>query len=310
MTPRRAAIGATIVGTLVVLALVLSLAIVTGGSSAGEESAALEDPVAVLTTISPREPRFGDLVEAEILVTVDEARVDPSRVQVAARFEPFRQLAAAEPAMSRTGGLTTLRYSYSIQCVEETCVSEEGSRTVLLPTAIVSYVEQGEPLGIDLHVMWPAVGVGSRLAAGSDEEPTIRSPASGLPEPSYTIDPTLLGWVLVGLAGVLVIGAGVVAARLLVRVDSPPSMAASEPQDDVVVSPLDRALEHVEVAAEAPEAADRRIALDELSRALDQQGLDGLAPRARRLAWSPTEPDAAEMVTLASSVREVRGRDA
>jgi hypothetical protein len=69
------------------------------------------------------------------------------------------------------------------------------------------------------------------------------------------------------------------------------------------MTPMERALELLRVAAAMPERDPRRRALERVAREL---GEDDVAADARRLAWSRPQPESEEMDTLRSRVKDGR----
>jgi hypothetical protein len=123
---------------------------------------------------------------------------------------------------------------------------------------------------------------------------------SPLQEATFRISPALLGaGFLFGALALLGLAAALVASLLRREPETLEADAAPE------LTPLERALEHVEWSKERPEA-ERREALEALAVELDTEGSD-LTNATRRLAWSPSAPSPEAMDALVESVREADG---
>jgi hypothetical protein len=278
------------------------VAAVVVGLGAGDEPSVpppAGEGVAFTPTISPPHILFGDPVVAELRVNVNEALVTPASVRFSPRFGPFRQLGPAEVASEDLGESTVLTYRYTIQCASRACVPGAGQERALAPPFGILRYAHRELLGVTQSIEWPELTIVSRLELGETVGPTLEVDPDELAPVSYGVSPSLLGWSLIGAAGVIVLGAGAfVVSRLRRPAPELPAVAGSEASS----SPLEEALTLVESSLEDGEE-QRRTSLDELARVLDQAGHTELARGARRLAWAEPTPAPAAMGELVTRAR-------
>ena len=261
-------------------------------------------PLTAAVSITPREHLFGDPVVARVDVALDRELVDAGEVRVLPRFSPYRRTATTEVMRRDVGRTTLLHYRFRLQCLERACVPRLPSKSFRFPPVVVQYVLHAERGITGLPVRWPPVSVLSLLPPGDVAAAKLRADAADLPSISYRIPPTLLGWLLTGLAASLVLAVGAaLALRLRPRPRPVPVVAE---RVGAGLPPLERALALVERAASEGEE-ERRTALDELAQALAANGLAAFAPDARRLAWSSRAPRRREMAELAAGVRRALG---
>jgi len=223
-------------------------------------------------TLAPESIRFGDRLVARVEF--------PGTAKVTASFGPFRVVSLRRERHA---------YVYSLQCLEQACLTYGSRVRVRFPAAVV---RSG---GRTVRVAWPVLTVGSRLKLADVKRPRFRPRTPAAPKPSFRIDPGLLGWGLFGIAGMLVLAPG---AALVRR--KRPCLTVVEPPPAPDLSALEQALIRVEHAGRL-DAPERRTALDAL--ALELGSMPALAARARRLAWSPAEPEVWAMRQLVELCR-------
>lgn len=264
-----------------------------GGSTDEELSLPPGQSFAVATSITPRTSAFGDPLTARLRILVDRDRIDPDSVRVLARFQPWRDRTTIDRVDA--GDLTALTYTIELQCLTLSCVAFEREHEPQLPAARIT-----SDRGRVYEAEWPTVSVGTRVPpqgfvpenTGDEEQdwpPKWRATVA-LPEPSYSVSPALLTWLLAGLGAVLV-GISAAAGFLL--------LLRGRLVRDREIAPLDRALELLRSARTDEE---RRAALEALALALDPELGTELAQPARALAWSqprPSETAAEELAELA-----------
>lgn len=291
---RRAAVTAVAVATLAAAAAALLVP-----RSTTDEPGRIPPPaetVAPRTELSPRAHAFGDTVTATLEVVVDPSAVDPDEVEIALRFDPYTPLDDVTAEREDRDGLVVLRRVARLQCLELACVAPGRQAVLALPNATVRY-----PLPttvVTLQVAWPPLVVASRLRGDASGGPAPLGRA--LPAATTRIDAELLGWLLAAVSSVLVAAAGALALGALAPAPGGPDPAPGEPVD--ARDPLEEALVRVERGD--GEVAERRLAVDALARAAESSGLEGVAARARRLAWSAAPPDPAAMRELAKAARD------
>jgi hypothetical protein len=255
--------------------------------------------IAITTSITPRVHLFADPIVAHVDLLFDRRRVNPDGIVVDAAFRPYEQVGAPTVERSEVGNAVRLRYSYPLQCLARACAPTAPRREVRWPPVRVTYTLVDARARANDVAVWPPVDMASRLGPFDIQEARWRAELSP-PDVTYRISPGLLAAGLGGSSLVLVLGAGLLAARLLRR--RPEEAAATAPAE--AAHPLTRALESVLLVSSNASPPKRRQALERLARQLDLEGEPGLAERARRIAWSPAEPARGEIEELAGDVRE------
>jgi hypothetical protein len=263
-----------------------------------------EDPVVLTTSVTPSRYRFGDPLVAEVRLVIDRARVDPATVVSVPVFRPFQRVGPVEVEREDLGDTSILRFLYPLQCVTRGCIPEGSERVLELPLGLVRYTPR-EGDNVTLPLSFPSVTVGTRLSdelqRDIEDRPSAlaaRVSLDEVPPLQFRGGPSLLGWLLVGASAALVLAlGGWLAWRYWPRRAAPVPVVA-EP----TLEPLPAALALVEGALAGGEP-ERRVALDELARRLDESGELELAGEARQLAWSETGPQRDSAAQLAETVR-------
>jgi hypothetical protein len=278
-------------------ALALCVLALAAGCGGGGEDTDLALPegqhFAVARSLTPRASAFGDTLTAELRILLDRRYVDPARVRLLTRFEPYRERRTVERVDD--GNLTSLTYTIRLDCLTRYCPSDVPSSFAF--TRVLTGAEPAR------EVTWPPFTVATRLrperqvvegtGEEGDEWPPAWRAAVVLPEPSYRIRPAVLAWGA-GIAGVLLLAGSAAAGLLLLR--------RGRLLREREVSPLDQALALLRSARTDEE---RRAALEALALAVDGGG-EPLAEPARQLAWSPPAPSADAAAELAALAKESR----
>lgn len=248
-------------------------------------------PIAVSTSITPRQHFFGDRLSARVTVRVQPGFVDPRTVAIDASFAPYTTL--ARPRLQRTNDGVVL--DARLACLARACAPRGPQRARELAPVLVRFRERGRQFA--LLGRWPTVLVASRLTLQDLARPTLRIRAQ--PPASPGID-RAAGWALAGVAALLFLAAGLPAARRLFR--SAETLGGSRSR----LGELERALADVRrLANEGDEA--RRSALDRLAAALARSGLQGAVSQARSLAWSKRPPSREPMRRLLQDIERLKG---
>jgi hypothetical protein len=278
-------------------------AVVAGLRAGGDPSlpAPAGEAVVLTATVTPARHLFGDSVTAELTLTVDEALVTPESIRFSPRFGPYRQRGRAETTRRDLGSTTVITYRYTLQCIDRACAPGGDEKELELPFSVLRYAHR-ELLGVIESVTWPPITVVSRFEPGDLEDPRLEVAPGDIAPAGFRADPSVLGWLLVGLAAALLLAVAAFAARKLWRSAPLPAVAPEAPAGP----PLLVTLELIEAALEAGEE-ERRTALDELARVLEGAGHADLARLVRRLAWSKRSPVAEEMREVATAARSVLG---
>ena len=270
---------------LVLAAAAVAAVVVSVQRAGGDNDPRPAVPLQAATSLSDRASLFGQPLVARLELRVDPARVDPSHVRVSVDFSPFRVAGAPAVRRGRRGPVTILRYAYRLECLTAACAPRAPQRVFAFSPAVVRYARgRGQ-------APWPPLTVASRLAPADLVTRTLRLPETS--SESYRLPPRTLAWALAALSVLLLIGAGLAAARLLASRRRGPLLA---------LSPLERALALV-TQATSRATEERRTALDRLALALEQAGASPLAAASRRLAWSQPEPEGDAMTQLVAAVR-------
>lgn len=236
-------------------------------------------------TITPRTSLFGDTLTARLEAVVDRRRIDPGSLVLKATFAPFERIGPVAITRRDIGHETHLSYVMRLRCDEFPCLPQPaGSRN--------SYRFPPARLGA-AFVRWGPVEVSSRINESDPQPFRYRATLSPLPEPSYRIGPGVVAAAAFTGAALLLLLAGLIAARAARR-----AWARRRPELDL--PPLERALLLVRLTSERGDAEGCRKALELLAETLPQ---DGLAERARELAWSAPGPARAEVESLLEEVR-------
>jgi hypothetical protein len=277
------------------------------GSGRAESSPIL--PLRAHGTISPRIAVFGDTIRAQVDVTLDRRRVDPSSVRVHAGFKQWRRVGPGELVRSDAGSTTYLRALYALRCLKLPCTPGRDTIVFDFDPARVEFEDRfgGKSKQASVAVAWPRVVIHTRITPGdlTAQASPYRADLATLPKPSYRTSPgRLLALLIAG--GVLLALAGIALGYFGWPRREPEPAAEPEPEPirDSALSPLEQALELLENAASANGAADQRRSLELVAEVLAERGDDdGLVRTARELAWSPTPPPVTATKGLAVRVR-------
>ena len=260
--------------------------------------------VVARASISPKVHLFGDTLAAQLDLRVNRERIDPATVVVDAPFTPYRATDELRVTRTDVDGVTRLRYTAELRCLEEACVPPGLRRTYRVPQARISYTtRRGEKR--TLRVRWPAISISSRL---EQRDLTPRNPFTGpvlearLPSPpevTYRVRPVVAIVASLGLAALLAVAA---AALILPALRRPEPEPAPEPPR-LELPPLRRALVGLEWALRDGNVPEQRKALELLAEELETRDHRDLARSAGVLAWGPEPPRREAMTALCEQVR-------
>ena len=293
---------------LVVLGAVVALALLIRDERADPGGRPIgADGFAARTSISPRSQLFGVPVVARLELLVDREVLDPDRVRVTPKFEPFTQSGLPRRTREDFDRMSRISLEFPLECLATRCVPETLTQDFDLSDMVVRHA--GQPIGI---VTWPRVTIASRVGDFAQSAEAGRGPAQqqaiDLPwratlrvrPATFSVDPTLLAALYVALALALL-----VASLYLVQVAYPSAPLGFRRLRRVKLTPLERALAVLERAHEQGIEREQRLALDKLAHELRTRGEPELAGRARELAWEQDVPDAGRTAPLSSRVRDV-----
>ena len=224
----------------------------------------------------------------------------PVGVDVTAQFAPYELARDVEISRSSAAGVVGLRFTYVLQCVVGDCASEDSSTRIELPQPVVSYRSIDPNRNVELRPLWPTATIVARVGDRAGAVPA-EATLDGLPETTYSVAPSVVRGLSIGLAALLV--AAVAAwALVLLRPTRRRRVATSELPSEAYS--LGRALAAL-VEARGDSAASQQLALEALAGELDARDGCDLASVARRLAWSSRASDKAELDDLLRAATEL-----
>lgn len=305
----RAARPLLLVVVAVAIGLALGLFLINRGAGGGETPRRLDvGAIDVSATLNPRMHLFGDPVVAEVVTFFDARDVKPGSLRVASDFEPY-SVSGPVVEETRRGDLVRNVHRYTLRCLEQECVPASATRVVNFPSGRVDYTVNapppppgqgtGMPQRSGTVFSWPEVEAVSRTQALDISNPQWRANTRRPPEISYRIRPPVLAALLFGGAAGLLLLAGVLTALALPRRRA----TLAEEVEEGRISPLERAVALLEATNGNGTDPERRKALGLLARELADADQPELAGRARRLAWSESRPQPADVDSLAGDVR-------
>ena len=309
--PTRRELAALAVGLLAAAGVVVLLVGYAPGWWSGGGGSYAPRGLVTSASVEPGYSQFADIVTLRAYVLVDRRAIDPGSVAVDARFSPFRLASEARGVRSVGGHAARVDYTFRLQCVSQDCLTAAGKKgangailatpILLRPARVVAKLRDGastsEPLA------WPGIVVNLRLTP--DEVANGEAGVGPFPTPprSYAISPDLAGGLLLAGGVLLALAAGYLLAGA-VR-GKPVPLRLRVPAH---LTPLERALALVRVAATEDTAVEARKALERLAAELRRSGHPDLTDAAGRLAWSQERPspDAVEELVVDVS-RSVNG---
>jgi len=251
-------------------------------------------PLASSSSLEPAAPRFGDRVVATATVVVGED-VDAGSLRAVGGFGPLEIVSGPVAERHEQGGRTEVGFRWVLVCLSEDCVPGIVPRPIALPPLRVTG-EKSDGSPVATVVRWPKLAVVSRVTpseAAATTPPLRRE--TRLPPATYRASPGAVAAALDGLAAVLLAAAAVLGLRGLLR-----RRRRRAEERLARLTPLERALRYAKESERRP-PDDRRRALGLLGRVLGESG-SPLGGSASRLAWSPPEPSAGEVVTVVDDV--------
>ena len=264
--------------------------------------------IRLTTSVDPQGALIGDQVKARVRVLVDTTRVDPAGVTLASRFAPFGLVETTRSIRQGIGRAAFVEVTYTLQCVTVDCLyameQVADGRTIPRPIRLRAgeLIARTRAGGTErLAFTWPVVNLRSRLDQETIDQLETRPAAFRRSAVSYSVPPSLLGWIAVGVALALLLVGGWLVAGVVRGKD--PVRRLRIPAD---MTGVDRALALLEHARVAGDVAGERRALERLSVELRREGNGDLSSFARRLAWSKDGPRDKALDSFAEELAEVR----
>jgi hypothetical protein len=270
----------------VVLFLVPALAACSATSDEGETLLRPGRTIAASADVFPRTSLFADVLTARLVIAVDRRRIAPELLDVRTAFKPYETVGDVARTRRDIGHETQLTYTFTLRCDEFLCLPRGGRMPFRFAPARVG----------PLRVQWPRIEVATRINESELTAFRYRAILTPLPSTTYRIEPRTLAAVTLGTAGILVVLAGLLGARMARRVWAKRSPGLDLP-------PVERALV---ILRWTRGGEDRRRALELLAEALEDENRRELARAARKLAWSDTPPTREQAEELSRDVEEAR----
>jgi hypothetical protein len=252
-------------------------------------------PLTVQASLDRDNVEFGDPVTVTVTVLLDRASFGSSSVQVQENLAPLTALGGTRVTKATRGRLRSVTYTTRASCLDQRCISTQGSKSVALRPAVVRVAGHGTS-----KALWPTLLVRPRVSRAdvAQPHPPLRSDTSP-PGVTYRAGPARLARVLEVAAAVLAAAAVLLAAwtaAALVRAR----------RREAPLTGLARAVALARAAERRP-TPDRRRALGLLARLLGARD-PRLAEAADELAWSAPHPTRDALDALVTQVeREVNG---
>jgi hypothetical protein len=302
MALTRGRLAAVAVGIVTVAVGAVFLAVFVRSWAQDEGGSYAPQRPVTRASITPERSLFGQVLTFRADVVVDPRKIDVSSVALAPNFKPFRIRGESRSTTAGVGHASVVSFRYRLQCVSRACLPIEknrGATEFRLPPSQAT-MKGRDGAAVTARVAWPTFGVQSRLT-DSDiglSTPTVDRPMD-VPAISWAVSPGLLGGLAAGAAILLVLGAGVLVATVVVR-DSRRLRTRRIPAH---LSPIERALVLAEHAAAHGEVPESRKALERLAVELRRRGGGGQADEVEHLAWSEDGPSEEAVAQLATTVR-------
>jgi hypothetical protein len=291
-------VAAVILGAVLIAVLAI---VVARGWDEGSGGTYAPRQTLVSTRLDPQSALFGDRVDATARVVVDRRVVDPQSIVLDPSFKPYQAFMSSRRIESGVGHAAVVTFTFGLQCVTGECIRAmekelKGGRTVPVPVALPKATARGltnDGGRVAVPVTWPKLNVHSRLTADDTAIGEPSAPKFVAVDVDYGMSPDRLGWLLVGLAVVLV---GVAAALIA-------SVVSARRRERVLRLPphlgmVERSLALARHAIDEGDVDSGRRALERLSEELERAGRDDLAQQVTRVAWSPPGPSDEELDDL------------
>ena len=270
-------------------------------------------PLKAYANIVPTVHLFGDTLQAKLAVVADTRWVDPERLHVTAGFAPYTQVGAPTVLRLHVGRFEQMTWTWRLRCLSARCVPtsppSEKYHVFRFPSAHIDYVRADGKHEFGFNAVWPSVEVISSVSPSVAYALIIKRKYSWqyrlapVASPTFRVSPSLLFWLAVGLAGLLLLGA-LAAAGGWYRVLRPKAGAGGAGEGTT----LERALALLAWAHEHGDETLQRKAFERVAAELGVvPAVDELSEAAHELAWSPRVPEDEEVEAFTEQARE-KGR--
>jgi hypothetical protein len=304
---RLLAAGVAAAGVAVVV--VVGAIALGGGAPRSETAREAKLRATVRTELVPRAHRFGELVRARAELLVPKSEIDLDTVKVSGSFDPYLTVGPTRRAIEDLGSAYRVRFTVDLQCLSRDCLPEPQSKEFALedvrvtwatPAPLAERFKNPRLYARQALGTWPTLTVGTALTPVDMQEGRWRSSLATLPRPGTRTSSDWLSVLLLGAAVALVAAAAVLAYRWLR--DALARRDAARVKQERELTPLERAVALLQGTNGDGDPERRRMALERLAWELRRTDAPDLAADAERLAWSESEPPAADIERLAEGV--------
>lgn len=262
-------------------------------------------PLKAYANITPTVHLFGDTINARLAVVADTRWVDPMRLRVTVHFAPYEAIAAPTVLRLHTGRFEQVTWTWKLRCLRVSCVPvippSETFHVFRFPAAQVLYLLPTGKTAFGLSAVWPPVKVLSQVSPAVANALLItrkydwQYALAPVAAPTFRVSPTLLFWLALGAAGLVLVGAFLAGGRWLatVRPRRGPLLRAG--------TPLEQALA---LLAWAHAHGDETLQRKAFERVAGELGVAGdLSRAAHELAWSARLPEDEEIQAFTEQAR-------
>lgn len=286
---KRALLAALLAGLALAAPAGADVPPVHGGSAIGRDL-----PLKVYASLNPPVHLFGDAITARVAVVADRKWVAPANVRVGVDFAPYRPIGPPSKALTASGRLLQITWTWTLRCLSAQCVPEtktsEIARVFHFAPVRVRYVSPTGATRYSLVAHFQSIVAQSQLSpkvvnALQGHQIDWQDPITPVAAPRYGVSPGLAFWLAVALAAVLGTAGLALAARWALQMRPRTSKQATLP-----ASSLERALTLFFWARANDDDTLQRKALERVADELPFDVRD-LSATAHALAWSPEVPD-------------------
>ena len=276
------------------------------GSSVGEGV-----PLKAYASVEPTVHLFGDELTAKLAIVADTRWVDTSRLRVSTDFAPYQPIANPSVLRIGTGRFAQVTWTWTLRCVTSPCVPRappsDTAHVFHFHQAHIDYLTLKGKRAYGISANFPPVEVVSQVSPGvlaflaRTNHLNWRTTLTPVAKPTYRIAPGLLFWIVAGLGGVAVLGAGGLLVRWYLAIRPRAEPVIIEPG-----TPLERALDVLRYAHAHGDETLQRKAFERVAGELGVARADELTRVARELAWSQRTPEDEEVEEFAGKARETQ----
>lgn len=130
-----------------------------------------DDPAVVARplSVSPRSPEYGERVTATLTLVVRKDLVDVRTTVLEEHFAPF-QAVSQRTERTTDGDLTTLRYTFVLECLQKPCLPLGSTKSMTLRPIRVYYRLRKGSRPQRIFVPWPSVNITTNISVHDVKE--------------------------------------------------------------------------------------------------------------------------------------------